>query len=133
MAFILNLLQAKNVLLPQLNVDKRRRYRSEMLTSIAQVVHYLLHVQGGLQRSHERWKNNKHSTVSKLPSKRIRDNKRRHSAGFAQRLKYWAHCTTRYVSMVTYLVVTSPGCIRPRTFVFMQCHLCNIGLFLLFT
>ena len=53
--------------------------------------------------------------------KSIRDNKRRYSAGFAYRLKYWAHCTTRYISVVTYLVVTSLGCIRPRTFVFMQC------------
>ena len=40
--------------------------------------------------------------------KKIRYNKRQHSAGFAYQLKYWAHCTTRYVSMVTYLVVTSP-------------------------
>ena len=29
-------------------------------------------------------------------------------------------------------VVTSSGCIRPRTFVFMLCYLCNIGLFIFF-
>ena len=50
-------------------------------------------------------------------TKRIKDNKRPHSAGFAYRLKYWAHCATGYVSMATYPVVTSPDCLRPRTFV----------------
>ena len=35
--------------------------------------------------------------------------------------------------MVTYLVMTSSGCIRPRTFVFMQCYLCNTGEFRFFT
>ena len=52
-----------------------------------------------------------------LRPKRIRHIKRRHSACFAYRRKYWAHCATRYVSMATYLIMTSPGYLRPRTFV----------------